>query len=263
MPVKTALDQHAGKRHHIQTGGLASHLTGVSQETCVPWSTLEVRWFFPGPLEESGAGVEVWFRTRPLPGGSGQPAPMRWDPAPPAWRQDRYLLIPENGDMGIKWREGRLEIKGRTSAFAPRVLAPGIAGVCERWLKWSYAGEPIEQRFSGLFGNGTAHAVVTIEKRRLQRHLNIDPAGAVTEVRLSDRRERGINIELAEIRIPGPASDLHWSLAFEAFPSDQVFELFAPAVVSFLADCPALPLSAHRSMSYPGWLLAFDRSLQA
>jgi hypothetical protein len=188
---------------------------------------------------------------------------MRWDPAPPAWRQDRYLLVPGNDDMGIKWREGRLEIKGRTSAGGPRVIAPGIAGVCDHWLKWSYAGEPVEQRFSDLFGNDTAPGVVMLEKRRLQRHLDIDPEGAVTEVGIQDRRERGINVELAQIRLPGPSSDLHWTLAFEAFPSDQVFEWFAPVVASFLADCPALPLSAHRSMSYPCWLLGFDRSPQA
>jgi hypothetical protein len=229
----------------------------------VPSSTLEVRWFFPGPLDESGPGMEVWFRTRPRYGGSGQPAPMRWDPAPPAWREDRYLLVPGNGDMGIKWREGRLEIKGRTSASGPQGLAPRMAGVCERWLKWSYAGETIEQRFADLFGAGTAPGLVTVEKRRLQRHLNFDPAGAVNEVPLNDRRERGFNIELAAIRIPGPPSYRHWSLAFEAFPSDQAAELFAPVVASFLADCPALPLSADRSMSYPGWLLALDRSPEA
>ena len=178
-----------------------------------------------------------------------------WDPAPPAWRQDRYLLVPGSDDMGIKWREGRLEIKGRTSASGPQMLAPGIAGVRERWLKWSYAGEAIERRFSDLFANGTAQGVVTVEKRRLQRHLKFDPAG-VTEVRLGDRRERGINIELAEIRVPGAVCHLHWSLAFEAFPSDQVSKSVAQVVASFLADCPALPLSAERSMSYPCWLLA-------
>ena len=162
--------------------------------------------------------------------------------------------------MGIKWREGRLEIKGRASASRAQILAPGIAGVCERWLKWSYASEAIERRFSGLFENGIAPGVITVEKRRLQRCLELDPAGDVHEVRLNDRRERGVNVELAAIRIPGRRSRLHWSLAFEAFPSDRVSELFAQTVVGFLAGCPALPLSPDRSMSYPCWLLASDRS---
>ena len=222
------------------------------------WSTLEVRWFFPGPLEESGSGMEAWFRTRPRYCGSGQPASIRWQPAPPAWRQDRYLLVPGSSDMGIKWRERRLEIKGRTSASGAQMLAPGIAGVREGWLKWSYAGEAIERRFSDLFANGSAQRPVTVEKRRLQRHLKFDPAGVVTEVRLDDRREHGINIELAEIRVPGAVCHLHWSLGFEAFPSDQVSESVAQVVARFLADCPALPLSAERSMSYPCWLLAFS-----
>jgi hypothetical protein len=226
----------------------------------MPLSTLEMRWFFPGPLEESGSGMEVWFRTRPRYGSSRPPAPIGWDPAPPAWRQDRYLLVPGNDDMGIKWREGRLEIKGRTSALGPQVLASGIEGMGERWLKWSYEGDAIEQRFRDLFGNDLAQEVVTVEKRRLQRHLSLDPGGAVDEVRPHDPRQQGVNIELAEIRAPGPPSHLHWSLAFEASPSDQVCASFPQIVAGFLAGCPALPLSVDRSMSYPGWLLAFDRS---
>jgi hypothetical protein len=82
----------------------------------------------------------------------------------------------------------------------------------------------------------------------------------VEEIGPNDRRQRGVNIELAEIRVPGPRCHLHWSLAFEGFPSDQVAESFAQVVAGFLAGCPALPLSAERSMSYPCWLLAFDRS---
>jgi len=226
----------------------------------MPSSTLEMRWFFPGPLEESGSGVEVWFGTRPRYGGHGRPAPRAWEPAPPAWRQDRYLLVPGNDDMGLKWREGRLEIKGRASASPPQMLAPGIAGVCEHWLKWSYAGAAIEQRFSGLFGNGGAPGVLIVEKRRLQRCLDLDRAGGVHEVSLDHRRERGVNVELVEIRLPGPPGRLHWSLAFEAFPSEQVSELFAQTVAGFLAGCPALPLSAGLSMSYPRWLLASARS---
>ena len=65
------------------------------------WSTLEVRWFFPGPLEESGSGMEAWFRTRPRYGGSGQPASIGWQPAPPAWRQDRYLLVTGSSEVEL------------------------------------------------------------------------------------------------------------------------------------------------------------------
>jgi hypothetical protein len=223
----------------------------------VPWSTLEVRWFLPGPLAEGGSGLEAWFRTRANHEG-GEPAPLAWVPAPPAWRQDRYLVVPGHDDRGIKWRGGWFEIKGREAALGPQAFAPDIEGWCERWLKWSYAGEPIERRFGKLFLDHPASGVVTVEKRRLQRHLRLDP-GAVVEVGPDDPRERGINVELAQIRIAGSPGELHWSLAFEAFPGDaETSGRFAPVVGRFLEGCPARPLGADRSMSYPRWLCDFD-----
>jgi hypothetical protein len=226
----------------------------------VPWSTLEVRWFCPGPLAENGSALEDWLRSHPKYDGSGAPAAIAWAPAPPASRQDRYLVVPGHDDMGIKWREGRLEIKGREAVLGHQWFAPGIEGWCERWLKWSYAGEAIERRFGGLFRDRAANGIVTVEKRRLQRHLRLDPSGVVVEVSPGDQRERGIDVELAQVRIAGRPGELHWSLAFEAFPSDAASERFAQVVRFFLEGCPALPLSADRSMSYPRWLLDFDRS---
>jgi hypothetical protein len=225
----------------------------------VPLSTLEVRWFFAGPLEASGPGMEYWFRTRARFGGGGRPPALAWEPAPPAWRQDRYLLVPGHGDMGIKWREGRLEIKGREAALGRQMLAPGVEGMCERWLKWSYASTPIERCFLGLFGHPGADGVVLVEKRRLQRCIRLDAAGAV-EVGCAVPRRRGVNVELAQTRVAGSASEAHWSLGFEASPADpSTSEGFAAIVAGFLEGCPALPLTADRSMSYPHWLLGFDR----
>jgi hypothetical protein len=223
------------------------------------YATLEVRWFFEGPLEETGPGVEAWFRARPHPAGSGTPPPVAWAPEPPSWRQDRYLVVPGCDDMGIKWREGRLEIKGRESALGHRVFAPRIEGACERWTKWSYASDRVTQRFSGLFQDEGA---VLVEKRRLQRLFRLADGVEAIEVGPDQPRGRGINVELTRIRSSG-GGETHWSLAFEAFPGDEhVAALFAPAVTRFLEGYPALPLSAKRSMSYPRWLLDFDRPLR-
>jgi hypothetical protein len=209
----------------------------------VALSTLEVRWFFAGPLEETGPGIEEWFRTRPRLDGSGTPPPLTWAPAPPAWRQDRYLLVPDCNDMGIKWREGRLEIKGRASALGERRFAPGIEGVCERWIKWSYGGDRVAQRFSRLFQDG---AIVPVEKRRLQRLCRFVDAGEATEIAPDQPRERGLNVELARIRLPGRGA-AHWSLAFEAFPDDEATAgRVAPTVVRILNDRPPVPLLGDR-----------------
>jgi hypothetical protein len=223
----------------------------------VPWSTLEVRWFCPGPFAENESALEAWFRSRPTYESGGKPARLAWAPAPPAWRRDRYLVVPGHDDMGIKWREGRLEIKGREVALGHQAFAPAIEGRCERWLKWSYAGEAIERRFGSPFHDCAANGIVTVEKRRLQRHLRLDPSGAVLEVGPGDERERGIDVELAQVRIAETPGEPHWTLAFEAFPSDCPSERFGQVVRSFLEGCPARPLSAERSMSYPHWLREF------
>ena len=221
-------------------------------------STLEVRWFLDGALADTGRDLEGWFRARPRPGG-GRPPSLAWEPAPPAWRQDRYVLVPGQDDMGIKWREGALQIKGREAALGYVAFAPGIAGLCERWVKWSYAGEAIERRFRALFHGAAEPGIVVVEKRRLQRLLALDAAGEATEVGSGEPRPRGVNVELAQIRLAGAPAKGFWSLAFEAFPADASMAApFSRIVARFAEGCPARPLAAERSMAYPRWLLELD-----
>jgi hypothetical protein len=199
--------------------------------------------------------MEAWFRTRPRY-GHGEAPPLAWVPAPPAWRQDRYLMIPGHDDMGIKWRDGRLEIKGREASLGYRAFAPGIEGLCERWIKWSYAGDAIAHRILELFSGDVATDVILVEKRRLQRMLAIDDAGRATEFGPNEPRARGVNVELAQIQVAGSPPGAYWSLAFEAFPGDpSMVERLAPVVARFLEGCPARPLVAERSIAYPRWLL--------
>ena len=220
-------------------------------------STFEARWFFPGSLEETGPGVEAWFRTAP---GGGGPAPLAWDPAPPAWRQDHYLVVPGHDDMGIKWREGRLEIKGREAALGHTAFAPGsracasagssgrtraprssdVSSDCSRAAprkgsSWSRSGAC----------NATSGSTLVLAR---SRSAEMPPASAasISSSPRSGCLDRG--------------SNRHWSLAFEAFPGDQqMAEPFAQVVAGFLDGCPALPLAAERSMAYPRWLLDLDR----
>ena len=68
--------------------------------------------------------------------------------------------------MGIKEREGRFEIKGRSAELGAHALAPGIEGVAERWCKWSY--EAAADRGPAVCqGPGT----IVVAKAREQRHF--------------------------------------------------------------------------------------------
>ena len=81
--------------------------------------TLEVRWFVLGTLSPSAV---AWAEDAGL---------TRADP-----RTDRYVVLPGVDGVGIKLREGRVEVKARSGSLGQRVLGPA-SGVVERWVKWS------------------------------------------------------------------------------------------------------------------------------
>jgi hypothetical protein len=225
----------------------------------LPLGTQEVRWFLEGALAKTGAGVEAWFERRPPLGAGGRVGALRWAPAPPGWRDDRYLLVPGAADMGIKWREGQLQIKGRHAALGARQFAEGIEGEVERWVKWSYAGRALRQRFKACFAPGSSGApgAVLVEKRRIQRTIRLDLSGAAVEVPAGEPCARALSIELVRIRLAG--RERHWTIGVEAFPGDAAMDApFTAVVADFLSGCPALPLTSARSMSYPAWLARLD-----
>jgi hypothetical protein len=97
----------------------------------IPLASHEVRWFFEGSVEDH-LDLKKWFETT---------EPVKKDAAvgPPSWKgrlddqPDVYLQIPGSEDLGIKWREGELQIKGRTAILGTQAF--GIHhGRVERWV---------------------------------------------------------------------------------------------------------------------------------
>jgi hypothetical protein len=99
-------------------------------------TSLEIRWFYPGELPSD---VAAWFSSAEL-GGQLQ-APEK--------REDIYLYAPECEYMGVKLRQGRLEIKWRQAEL--EVLGFGtVEGKLERWGKW-LCEDPTNQSFQPEF----------------------------------------------------------------------------------------------------------------
>jgi hypothetical protein len=202
----------------------------------MPLTTCEMRWLFDGPLPEE---VERWFQSR-------------GDAIAPMWREDRYLILPGVADMGIKQREGRVDIKGRLSVLGPHAIAPEAEGVAERWCKWTYAAAAVERL--GRFEDG----VIVVSKGRAQRHFLLDPDGGTQRTAQRDLKQRGLSLELTRIRVAGGE---HWSLGVEAAPDDpDLLANLLHALGEMLRGFP-MPLPRARSMSYPEWLarLGLDR----
>ena len=214
----------------------------------------EVRWFLPSTSALSELLVE-WIEHR--------------DPYDPdgTWldegiwkgkledRADLYAVVPGAVDMGVKWREGELQIKGCVQQIGTQMFGAHI-GKVEQWLKWSYKGPTVDRAFGPLFHaprNG-GPTIVTVNKRRALRKIAVDGRGALCEVSGGAFPERAVNVELTELEV---GRERYWSLGVEAFPDDSnIPAAFFAVAQSFLQQLEGVTLSEDNCFSYPGWLHA-------
>ncbi len=178
-------------------------------------------------------------------------------------RADDYLLLPECDTVGVKQREGKLEVKALVAGPHPFSLGD-VVGRVDQWVKWSFS--PSEKLFqdpkafaqqlkSGLLKSGPWCNVV--KSRYLQKY-SFDSSTLVA-VSPDKWPDTGCNIELTFIDV-GPNAEPWTTFGFEAFgPSERVMALMAlldEAVKYFFASHgPApVPLDGRDSLSYPAWL---------
>ncbi|MGH8579874.1 MAG: hypothetical protein ACREVK_07080 [Gammaproteobacteria bacterium] len=88
----------------------------------------EIRWFFPRALPDR---LVQWF---------SQEAHLEHEGV----RHDRYLLFPSCDTVGVKLREGLIEIKARVAPPVPFNLGPGLSGRTDQWVKWSFSAAGIK-----------------------------------------------------------------------------------------------------------------------
>jgi len=218
----------------------------------VPFASHEVRWFFEGAVAQYPV-LKKWFETF-------APIEMKGDFGPPVWmgrlsgEPDVYLLVPGADDMGIKWREGNFQIKGRAASLGVHSFCGGrFQGAVERWVRWSYAGMP--EAYRGLFFDGDRKGLVTISvgKTRALRKISVDTYnGSVLEVDPKSFIDRGINFELTDLEVAGKP---YCTLAFEGYPDDSAMHAGLTRVVEALLDgLTGVELSEGNSMGYPEWL---------
>ncbi|WP_412061721.1 hypothetical protein [Rubrivirga sp. IMCC45206] len=175
--------------------------------------TLEVRWFRPGPIP---GAVTAWFASL-------------GDPPDEEARTDRYLA-PSSDALGVKLREGRLEMKRRAGAAGP-VAAGAARATAEAWTKWSFA---LAESVGPLDGPWLA-----VAKRRRQYVLELAGGSCA--------------LELSTVTVAGAA---WWSVCLEAegtSPHARRAALAAGAA-RWLAVPDAPALAAADAQGYPAWL---------
>lgn len=217
----------------------------------IPFGSHEVRWFFQGKTNQHES-LKNWFETV---------APVQRHPGvgPPEWKgrlddqPDIYLLVPGSDDMGIKWREGKLQIKGRVACLGTQVFCGRHQGVVERWMRWSYTNTPAPYQRLFVAGKEMDLVTVSVRKTRALRKVRLDTlTGEAQEVDVKTHVDHGLGFELTDLEVAGK---YYCSLAIEAFPNDSAMNAaFTRAIEAFVVELTDLDLTAAHSGSYPAWL---------
>lgn len=199
--------------------------------------TAEVRWFYHGQIPTA---VLTWFEENFEP--ETQPA-----------RVDYYLRLREKADsLGIKLREGKVEVKPRYSQPEVVRFHDRVVGRLALWRKWSFLLDDVDQ-LDHLITPASSWIDVKKE-RQMCAYRRIDDR--LVPVSLADDVEQGCEVELAALTIAGRAC---WSLCFEAYGDEptltDTLHLTAKHVLT-AAEPPGLDVD--NSYSYPGWLNLLD-----
>lgn len=221
------------------------------------YQSVELRWFWPGHDQEE-ALLDYFTRRGHLAVLAEMEGDVPRPDAAPFVRQeqpraDAYLLLPDCATVGVKQRQGRLEVKALVSG--PRPYAQGeVAGLVDQWVKWSWqpAAEIALPLAADLRQAGPWRQV---EKRRYtQRYGRL--AGGITAVSPDFWPDAGCNIELTLVNAGGPQAS--WlTFGFEAFgAANRLADLLAASAAHFFTTHgpPPLRFARRDSLSYPAWL---------
>jgi hypothetical protein len=192
--------------------------------------TLETRWFYPGGVPSK---LESWFNSL----GMVEKIPPRTD----------LYLSGLGEDLGIKLREGRLEIKRRTAKHGQTMFSPEVSGLLEEWVKWSMAVE--ETAFGEL---SEQESWLAVRKTRQQVSFSLLSHGGLVPVDAGDFPPNGGSFELTEVHV---LDQLWWTVGVEVFGEPEKLNEVLNNIMRFVMDRGlGQRLDFDHSLAYPGWV---------
>jgi len=181
-------------------------------------TSAELRWFKRGKLPQE---ISKWFQQDDLEGQLQQPEE----------REDLYLYSPGIEYLGLKLRQGRLEIKWRKAELGVRWFGDRVEGKVEKWGKWlcqDSTGESFQ--LTDIVGEKSWVSVKKVRSQRLYENCAL---------------------ELTQLNIGG---NDWWSLAFEASDDDSLIDNLKTVANLVFKTYNGLELQAQDSYAYPSWL---------
>jgi len=196
--------------------------------------TVEVRWFFKG--EPPPAWVDWFYRQEQAP---------YVEPG----RVDFYLRLVNDDSLGIKLREGRIEVKQRYRQYGPHRFASNVAGEVEHWRKWSFPLAGVGEIFKRIAAPESGWLAVQ-KKRQQQKYQLVEEQ--VMALPPESVVEQGCDLELAQVKA---RQQQWWSVGVEAHGNEATLRQQLMRVTQHLFTPTApLALTIEDSYSYPQWL---------
>ncbi len=198
--------------------------------------SIEVRWFHEGTIPPE---VLEWFQQ------------SEHKPEEQPSRVDYYLRHTHQGSLGIKLREGRVEIKQRQRQYGVVRFHQRVAGMVENWRKWSFELSEAGRDLSSAAV--PASSWIGVEKERTLRRYRLTGDNEIVAVSVGEGSGQTCSLELTSIHVEGAE---WWSLGFEAF-DDEVADEGSLLLVAkqVLTACQPPALRARDSHGYPKWLI--------
>lgn len=193
----------------------------------------EIRWFYPTELKS----VEKWFMDNGYTFENADP------------RTDYYLPLKNQDDIGIKLREGNVEIKQRIARTKKENISELANGYFENYIKWSFSSAEKDPLFQEII-EGEKFNWLGVRKERIGYKLKENQNGSIIRVKLDEFPEFGCQVEYTRIKIK---EELWYSLCLEWFGEKEI-EIDLSILDEMLGD---QELKASNSMGYAEFLKNF------
>lgn len=193
----------------------------------------EIRWFYPTELKS----VEKWFMDNGYTFENADP------------RTDYYLPLKNQDDIGIKLREGNVEIKQRIARTKKENISELANGYFENYIKWSFSSAEKDPLFQEII-EGEKFNWLWVRKERIGYKLKENQNGSIIRVKLDEFPEFGCQVEYTRIKIK---EELWYTLCLEWFGEKEI-EIDLSILDEMLGD---QELKASNSMGYAEFLKNF------
>lgn len=164
-------------------------------------------------------------------------------------RTDYYLTGFSKSDLGVKYRENKLEFKQAVQDKKKLLIIKTFTGILQEWKKWSF-----NLQDNALFEDMIEGNDLKWKGVRKERWLKIftNDKGLLKSVKYNDSLKSACQYEICIVSHPDK-SKVWWTIGFEAFGENPEALVRRVAEKSFNQNRFFENLNMN-SMSYPEWV---------